>query len=362
MSRAGYVKVDGSCRHGSSLAVEPGPRGAPRVPGDFGKELSTQRRGHRTWDNLDAVKPDLLELLPQIVLFVVVAQAKSFTRAARNLGMPVSTLSRRIAGLESQLGIQLLVRTTRLVELTEGGARYFERCRQILDAAETANSELRGYAEAPRGKLRISATQDFALIYLTPMIADFAVRYPDISLELDLTPRPVDMVAEGFDVAIRMARLPDSQLTARKLGTVAVGLYAAPAFLKRAGPVTAPKHLSDRECIRILTPLKGSTRWTLKRGAREEHVEVRGRIVANSMRFQLDAAVLGMGIVMVNEVMAKPAVADGRLVRVLPEWSPQPVPVHALTPSRLLPAKTKLFLECLTAHLTTVHDHAAALG
>jgi DNA-binding transcriptional LysR family regulator len=294
---------------------------------------------------------DLFTLLPDVVLFVAVARAKSFSRAAKAIRMPVSTLSRRVADFESKLGVQLLVRSTRQVELTESGARYFERCQLVVDAAEAAQTELRGAAEHPRGNLRVSVTQDFALIHLTPIFAEFAARYPEISFDLDLTARSVDLIAEGFDVAIRMGALPDSQLFARKLGVSTMGLYAAPSYVKRARPIDAPTDLASHECLRILGSTVGPSPWTLARAAQVETVEVRGRFVANGMRFLLELATMGLGVAVLDVALGNPAVDDGRLVRVLPAWSPPPVAVHAITPSKLLLSRTKTFLDCLSDHL-----------
>jgi|GEM_PF-4034848 len=156
------------------------------------------------------MRPDLFELLPDVVLFVAVARARSFSRAAKALAMPVSTLSRRIAEFESKLGVQILVRSTRQVDLTETGTRYLESCQLVIEAAEAAQAMLLGETEHPRGRLRVSATQDFALAYLTPIFGEFGSRYPESSFELDLTTRSVDLIGEGFDVAIRMGALPDS--------------------------------------------------------------------------------------------------------------------------------------------------------
>lgn len=294
---------------------------------------------------------DLFTLLPDVVLFVAVARAKSFSRAAKAIRMPVSTLSRRVADFESKLGVQLLVRSTRQVELTESGARYFERCQLVVDAAEAAQSELRGAAEHPRGNLRVSVTQDFALIHLTPIFTEFAARYPEISFDLDLTARSVDLIAEGFDVAIRMGTLPDSQLFARKLGSSTMGLYAAPSYVERAPPIETPSDLASHECLRILGETVGPSSWTLLQRARVETVEVRGRFVANGMRFLLELAKMGLGIAVLDVALGNPAVEDGRLVRVLPSWSPPSVAVHALTPSKLLLSRTKTFLDCLSDHL-----------
>lgn len=297
------------------------------------------------------MRPDLFELLPDLVLFVAVARSKSFSRAARVLGMPVSTLSRRVADFEAKLAVQLLVRSTRQVELTDAGARYLTRCQVVIEAAEAAQAELHSEIEQPRGKLRVSITEDFALTYLVGIFAEFMARYPLICFELDLTPRFVDLIGEGFDVAIRMGALPDSQLFARRLGSGTAGLYAAPAYLQRAGAPQEPQDLTRHECLRMHGAVESPTRWTLHRGAGSETVAVKGPVVANGMRFLLDLTSHGLGIAPLADRVAQAGLASGRLLRVLPEWAPPRIPVHALTPSKVLPARTRVLLECLGDHL-----------
>ena len=297
------------------------------------------------------MKPELMEMLPDMALFVAVAKAKSYSHAALTLAMPVSTVSRRLAEHEARIGLQLLNRTTRKVELTDAGAAYFERCWAILEAVEAAHADLRGQLENPRGLLRVSATPDFTLTYLTPLLAEFAQRYPEIAFEFDLTPRPVDLIAEGFDVAIRMGRLPDSQLTVRKLGAARGGIYASPAYLARAGEPTSPQALAEHECVRISRPGAAAVRWTLVRADASIEVAVAGRFVTNNIRLMMQLATLGMGIAVIDAAMAQVEVALGRLVRVLPDWGPRPMPINALTPARLLPAKTRLFLDFLAEHI-----------
>ncbi len=286
-----------------------------------------------------------------MVLFVAVAKVKSFSRAARDLDMPIATISRRVADLEGQLGVQLLLRTTRQVELTDVGTTYFARCRSIVEAAEAAQAELHGETESPRGQLRISASADYALTFLTPLFVEFSQRYPEISFVFDLTPRSVDLIAESFDVAIRMGKLPDSQLIARRIGLARRGLFAAPAYVARAGQPAVPQELAQHECVRLLLTKEVEHTWALTSGESQIDVQVSGRFVANSIRFLLQLAMLGMGIVAIDVALADPEVAAGRLVRVLPQWHPPAIPVHALTPGRLLPAKTKLFLDYLAKHL-----------
>ena len=329
-------------------------RGA--VPTGTEKDLPTARatapwRGSPLSAYTCAMRPDLPEILPDIALFVAVARAKSFSRAAKTLRMPVSTVSRRVANLERKLGVQLLHRTTRQVVLTPAGARYFERAQLFVDAAEAAHAELAGEAERPRGTLRISTTQDFALTYLWPVLTEFAARHPDVSFELDFSARQVDLLAEGFDLAIRIGPLPDSQLQATKLGVSSQSLYAAPTYLKRAGVPRSPAALGAHDCLRIQGATGRASRWSLTRADEVETVEVVGRFVASGMRFRVELAKSGAGIALIDDVIAEDAVAAGALARVLPEWSPPPVPIHALTPSKLLPSRTRLLLDCLRDHL-----------
>ncbi len=301
-----------------------------------------------------------VDLLRDMAVFVAVARAKSFSRAAPALGMPVSSVSRRVSELEGRLGVPLFTRTTRQVQLTEAGAEYFERCRSILDAAEIAHEGLRGHADKPRGHLRVSVTPDFAMVFLTPLFAEFARRYPDISFDFDLSPRWVDLVGEGFDVAIRIGALPEtSTLTVRKLVSVETSVYAADAYLARAGEPREPADLEEHDCIRILRPHDTKAVWRLTRGSDELAVTVKGRFATNNPRLMLRLAVLGMGVAVVDDFMARTDLESGALRRLLPEWRVPPVPIYAITPSRRLPAKTRLFLDCLVAHLD-VHRHGSA--
>jgi DNA-binding transcriptional LysR family regulator len=194
--------------------------------------------------------------------------------------------------------------------------------------------------------------QDFALTYLIPVFAELSSRYPEISLELELRPQLVPTLVEGFDVTICMESLPDSGLIARKITILRHGIYASPTYLKQAGAVKTPADLALHECLRMVGPIDRTTHWTVVRGDRAETVPVKGRFVANSVRFLRELAFMGRGIAVVDEVIARPAVQAGTLVRILPDWSPPPVPVHALTFSKLLPARAKVFLETMSGHLS----------
>lgn len=176
-----------------------------------------------------------MELLNDMALFVEVVKARSFRKAAETIGMPNSTLSRRISVLEKAIGLRLLHRTTRKIEPTEAGQIYFERCRRIVDEARLAHEQLGEMLAQPSGLLRVSLPVDFANTYLAPLITEFARRYPGISFEFDLTPRRVDLVSEPFDLAIRMGEPEPSHMIARPLAYLSPYLYASPRYLELNG-------------------------------------------------------------------------------------------------------------------------------
>lgn len=284
-----------------------------------------------------------MEHLRDMGLFVEVARARSFRRAAATLGLPGSTLSRRILALEKALGLRLLHRTTRRIELTEAGQIYFERSKRIVDEARLAHEQLGEMVSNPSGVLRISAPVDFATVFLAPILPGFRARYPGISLELDLTPRRVDLVAEPFDLAIRMGDLPDSQLVARRIAEVPRYLYASPDYLDAGGEPVDPDDLADHACL--LFPEERS--WTLLRGGDVRQIAVSGAIHLNNVGMMQRLAVEGLGIAMLARESAGQEVATGRLRHVLPTWQAKPIAVHAITETRLLPAKTQRFIEYL---------------
>lgn len=288
-----------------------------------------------------------MEHLNDMGLFVEVVKAKSFRRAAEAIGMPNSTLSRRISALEKAIGLRLLHRTTRKIELTEAGQLYFERSKRIVDEARLAHEQLGEMVAQPSGVLRVSLPVDFATIYLTPLLADFAHRYPGISFEFDLTPRRVDLVTEPFDLAIRMGELADSGLIARQLARLPRYLYASPSYLASAGEPKQPADLARHACLCM--PRAAS--WTLDDGTKKVEVAVGGRFVVNSVGMITRLAARDFGIALLAEEVVTTDLAEGRLRRVLPQWEASPISVYAITETRLLPAKTQRFVEFLQERL-----------
>lgn len=285
--------------------------------------------------------------LDDMALFVEVVRARSFRRAALSLGIPNSTLSRRVSELEKGIGLRLLHRSTRKVEITEAGQLYFERCKKIIEEARVAHEQLDTLLLQPKGLLRASLPVDFATTYLAPLIAEFSETYSDIQFEFDLTPRNVDLVSEPFDVAIRIGNPVDSPLIARQLVTLTPSLYAAPEYLSKHGEPVEPADLSQHECL----DFPGASQWSLCRKDDTVTVPVSGRFHVNSQGMIRKLAILGRGIALLPPGLAEEDVSAGHLNPVLAGWKGNRIPVYALTETRLLPARTQLFVEFLRQKL-----------
>lgn len=294
-----------------------------------------------------------MEMLNDMALFVEVAKLMSFRKAADATGVSISTISRRIRALEQNIGLRLLHRTTRKLELTEPGQMYYERCRAIVDEARTAHEKLGELLAQPSGQLRASLPVDFATFYLAPLLVEFSRLYPQIAFDFDLTPRRVDLVSEPFDVAIRMGELPSSPLIARQLAQLPVRIYTSPQYLRSFGEPVVPLDLACHQCIGF--PKSG--KWKLRRDAQIVEVGVTGRFQLNSVGMLQRLATLGAGIVMLPEEIAAEDVRVGKLQQILPEWEGTPIPVYALTETRLVPAKTQRFIEFLREHLASLHEN-----
>ncbi|MDR1076066.1 MAG: LysR family transcriptional regulator [Xanthomonadaceae bacterium] len=288
--------------------------------------------------------------LDDMALFVEVVNAGSFRGAAQTTGIPNSTISRRIALLEKDIGLRLLHRTTRKIALTEAGQVYSERCKHIVAEASLAHQQLTRMTAQPHGVLRVSLPVDFGATYLAPLIGQFAERYPDLSFEFDLTPRRSDLVSEPLDVAIRIGELPDSSMIARQIAQLPGFLYAAPAYIDRHPPLEHPLALSAHECIRLSASATPNI-WKLYNASGRVEVPVSGRFSINNMGMIHRLAIQGLGIAALTPEIVGDDLQAGRLRRVLPEWAPAPVPIHAVTETRLLPAKTQRFIEFMSEQL-----------
>jgi DNA-binding transcriptional LysR family regulator len=299
-----------------------------------------------------------MDLLRDMALFVEVARTRSFTTAAGNLGMPASTLSRRIAGLERTLGLTLLTRTTRRVEVTDVGSDYFARCAHLVEEARVAHEQIRRGAQQASGTLRLSCTPDFAAFYLPSVLETFTRQHPDVNVELDLSQRVVDLYGEQLDAAVRIGPLPDSSLVARRLGSLRRGLFAAPSYLEAAGVPASPSDLAGHMCVRLQSGEPGQT-WHLiptgRPGGEARRVGLSGRFAAGSVSMVRALVLRGAGIGAIDRLIARDDIDQGRLVAVLPDWELASAPVHLLTVSRFAPARVRLFADLLSdrlAHLS----------
>lgn len=289
-----------------------------------------------------------------LLLFARVMETGSFSRAAARVNWPKSTVSRRIAALEQRLGEKLLLRSTRKLSLTDFGAGVLEHARAVAAEVDGALALALHRQQKPSGRLRVSMPADFALTVAAGMLAEFAIQYPEVSLELDLTPRRVDLVGEGFDLAIRMGELgEDSQLAARKLAVTHWGLYASPAYLERVGEPLLPQALDQMHGLMLLSRTGDATPWQLQREGAEPHVaRPVQRTLANAPSLLVALAESGVGIVGVDRLVVRDALALGRLRRLLPEWHLPGSTCWAVFPERrLMPLRTRVFLEAVSALL-----------
>lgn len=281
-------------------------------------------------------------------LFVEVAKQRSFSRAAEALQVSLSLVSRRIAGLEKSLGLQLFKRTTRKLELTETGSHYLHRCQRVVEEAQAAHQIVQELMAVPRGHLRVAMPVDLGMTVMTPLLIEFARLYPEITVDCDVSPHNADLITGNTDVAIRLGSQPDSTLVMQALVTLPSHVYAAPDYLKRAGTPKHPRDLASHECVRTLG-LHASSSWSLYDGEQRLDVAVRGRFALNNISMVCHLVTAGMGIGVVADYLAQGSVQAGRLVKLLLPWSAAPTPVMAVTANRLQPAKVRLFIDFMIA-------------
>lgn len=288
-----------------------------------------------------------------LLIFARVAEAGSFSRAAERLGLPKSTVSRRIALLEERLGERLMLRTTRRLTLTEFGRLLLDHARQVVAEVEAVQA-LSEYRQArPSGRLRVSMPHDFAGLLLTDMLAAFAALHPLVSLEVYLSSRRVDLLGENFDLAIRFGDLPDDTLlAARRIAVYPVNLYAAPGYLAEKGEPAEPEDLARFDGLLLLGRNGVGVPWPLESATRTWQGAPPERVTANSPGLLIHLARAGAGIAAVPDIFAAPSVQRGELRRVMPAWSLPASTAWAVFPGRrLMPAKTRAFIDMLEVAL-----------
>jgi DNA-binding transcriptional LysR family regulator len=293
-----------------------------------------------------------LDHLANIRVFTRVIEAGGFTAAADKLGLSRAAVSKAVIDLETELGVRLLERTTRRVRPNEIGLAYYEKCVRILLELQEADDAARQLHQTPRGTLRINAPVSFALLHLRPVIAAYATAYPEVTVAIDLSDRFVDLIDEGYDLAIRIARLEDSSLVARRICAARRVLCAAPSYLAKNGTPQTPTDLADHSCLVYGNSARGQ--WRLIGSDGEHTVAVSGRMASNNGDMLACCAVEGHGITLLPTFIVGPDLQTGRLEVVLPEYAPPEIAIHAVyPPSRHLAAKVRTFVDLMVEHFGT---------
>lgn len=288
----------------------------------------------------------MINSIADLRLFLAICDHGSIAGAARQMGMTPAAASKRLMAFEAQVGRRLFHRNTRSLALTAEGTTLHAYALGIVDRADEAEGMVSG-AGGLAGRLRITASATFATLYLGPALDSFMRRHPRLVIDLDLTDRVVDLVAEGVDVAVRYGNLQDSRLVARRLLGGRQILCAAPAYLDTRGRPATPQDLSDHACI----ALEPDPQWKLARGAETQAVRMRPVFRSSLGTMVRDMALRGHGIALLADWLVAEDLREGRLEPVLPEWSTDPVAIHAVYASREhLPARVRLFIDHLLAH------------
>ena len=293
----------------------------------------------------------MTDRLREMRAFVAVCDANGFAPAARRMGVAPSVVTRLIAGLELDLGVVLLHRTTRAIKLTDAGARFLERSRRILadvEEAELAAQEERG---VPRGRLTVAAPLLFGRIHVAPLVSDLLEENPDLLVELNLSDRYVNLVEEGVDVAVRIGHLSDSALIARRIGATRRVLVATPKYLASRGVPTEPEHLASHSLIAFDTTAP-NREWRFEHPDRGTiRVPLNPSFSTNSGEAAIEHAARGGGIAAVFRYHVSARLAEGSLVELLHQFAPPEVPIQAVFPTtRLLSIKVRAFLSALEMH------------
>ncbi|QHQ36876.1 LysR family transcriptional regulator [Algicella marina] len=289
-----------------------------------------------------------MDRLSEMEAFVSVVDQGGFTDAARKMGMSKSAVSKHVSALEARLGARLLNRTTRRVSPTEIGLAYYDRASQVLSSASEADEMVNAMQDAPRGALRVSVPVSFGISQISARVGSFLCEYPDISLNLVLDDRFVELVSEGFDMAIRVGHLEDSTLRARKLAESRIVMAASPDYLRKRGKPEKLEELSDHQLLHYSNLATGNF-WRLQtKSGEERHVRVGGRLTANNGESLLKAAESGLGVALLPAFIIGDSLQKGRLLEVLPDNQNPPLGIYAVyPPGRFVQPKLRAFIDFL---------------
>lgn len=294
--------------------------------------------------------------LNELQFFAQVAKEQSFTLAAKRLDVPKSSVSRAVQSLEARLGLRLIARTTRSVALTEAGAIYLARCHRVLEEAELADDMVGALQAKPRGRLRVGAPAMFVRAILAPILGEFMKLYPDLHVHLKLTEGENSGRVDDLDIAIRPGPLEDSGLLAKPLLEIRTAAYASPDYLANREHPESPEALRLHRCIAVGCGRQGapldSTLWRLRSGTDRREVRVIAHASVPDPEVSRQLAIAGIGVALLSQPLARPDIDRGLLVRLLPEWEPEPVELHAVYSSPLHSSpKVRVFLQFIREHL-----------
>jgi len=286
-----------------------------------------------------------------IAVFIAVADQGSFAAAARRLGRSPASVTRAVADLESRLGVRLLTRTTRAVSTTEAGQRFLGGAKRVLADLDEIERAAAGQGTAPRGELRLTAPILFGRLHVLPIVTEFLDRFPEVQAALALVDRPVDLVEEGLDVAVRIGALGESSAVATRVGALRRIVVASPDYLARRGTPQRPADLTDHDVV-AFSGIAGVEYWVFREAAGDVNVAIRPRLVVSTAEAAIDAARAGFGLTRVLSYQAAGDVARGSLLRVLPGYEGDEVPIHLVYPGgRHPPPKLRAFLDFTTPRL-----------
>lgn len=282
--------------------------------------------------------------LNEIAIFVKIVETGSFIGASLALEMPKSTVSSKLSSLEKRLGVTLIRRTTRKLHVTEAGKTYYDQCLKAIDQIMAAEEQVTESQASPRGLLRITAPVELGEVILPSIICEFSRKYPKVDLELILTDKTVDLVAEGIDIGIRAGELKDSSLIAKKLGSVYFATFASPKYLKTHGAPKTPKDLENHNCI-LYNP-QGSGEWKLLGAKEERAIGLKKHIVINDFNLIKSLSIMGVGVALLPTFLCADEVKSGKLIRILGNWKSNIRPVHFVYPAqKFVTPKLRAFIE-----------------
>jgi len=287
--------------------------------------------------------------LNDLIIFAEVAERGGFTAAGNALAMPKSNVSRTVSRLEASLGVQLLERTTRKQTLTEIGQMYYEHCARIKEELDSASASIESLSETPKGRLRVCASVTVGQSLLAQHLAEFARTYPEIKIDFQLTNRRVDLIDEGFDVVIRVGASPDSNLIGKYLCSADLCMYASPDYLEKSNvPLSVPDDLDKHRCL-LMNAVSKRSQWQFQKGDEIKVIDFEPAFSCDNFYVLQQMAIDGFGITQLPDYMSRKHLEDGRLIRVLDNWTGPNVEIHALVRSaRGVTPKIRVFLDFMS--------------